>query len=1357
MIASRLRLLDLGLLALWPLCLGLEGVARGVALLAVASAWIAFSGRPKRERWSVAVGLAVALAGLPWAMREAVAGALSAADERRLVAGWEGTWEELDRGSEAAARSVAPALDAEALRRAFAELSAASERRGAPLGLLLIDPDGAIVAWAGELPVHTIEAPGLPGAEWAVRTSYGAVTLLRLAALETAASSPGWRLAATRSLATDRLAFLPAGDPLRPAWRWGIEPAPPAVARTARRFETAGRPGFWVAPAPGAASAVAASPLDLAALGLALAFFALAVQRGIAAAVRRGTLAAIAAPPSEPLAALAFALGLAAVGLGFSSLLGLALGVATAALGAALGAVRRGPPVMARAVATLGGPAALATAWLAQQSVGPLDLTGAAWPLPRSALLLLLVALAAATAWFWAARAGEEHRFGGAAFAVAVALLVAGGLLAERWVLCALLLALVGPLAAQALAQALERGWVATLVAGVVLTGLASGAAWESARFLRLRSQIAPALDRLEPPTAAALDSFAAEINDRFDGLDLEGLGPGGEAAPEPLDLAATLWSRSPLAREDALSALAVLRPGSRPSLFAFGLPVDASGALDRDPGRWAEIALPGWDDRLISGESALERGGEAAWRVRWWLAPRPGFAAEARPIHDLAPALLRGAPLAARSDAQALAPPLRFALFDGDGRPVRTPWAEEAPRREALLALRESEARLVTPDGPVWGRVRAIAGGLTLVYFPGLTVGRAVERLAEHLSALALWLLALSVAGLVVALPRQAARRVVVQLLRSYSRRLLLVFSAVVLLPLLALWGTLGGVLAQQLSRERTAAAEAALNAAQRVVGEYFLSLEPGFSLDAAIDDRLLRWLARVVQHEVHLYWGSAIYASSQRELVSAGLLPRRMPGEVYARLALLGDQRASRIRATGGLAFRELYAPLRIPGVSPGRDRLFLSLPLLAQEEELAAELAELRQRTLLVALALFALLLALGQRLARNFTRPLFQLVEATQRIAAGEPARTPTPSEEELASLATAIDRMAWSIAQGRERLLREKQVVERIVDNVTSAVVSVDRDGAVVLANRLARELLGVEPGEALASALGSDPQLAPVARFAEGSRDDVRRGTARLARAAGREREWTMVWLPLAGAGDPAALLVVEDATEILRGQRLAAWAEMARIIAHEIKNPLTPIRLSAEHLREVWRADPTQAGEVVERCVANILRQVEDLRAIANEFSDYSRVPQPEFALVDLGAALAECVAAYASAGAVGATVRFERPAEAVLARIDARLLARAVRNLIENALRASAERSEVIVRLVRAAGRAEIAVEDRGPGVPSELLSRIFDPYFSTHSGGTGLGLPIARRIVEQHGGTLSASNRDGGGLCALVTIPL
>ena len=503
--------------------------------------------------------------------------------------------------------------------------------------------------------------------------------------------------------------------------------------------------------------------------------------------------------------------------------------------------------------------------------------------------------------------------------------------------------------------------------------------------------------------------------------------------------------------------------------------------------------------------------------------------------------------------------------------------------------------------------------------------------------------------------------------------------------------------------------------------------------------------------------YWRGLVYASSKAGLFTAGLLPRRIPGEIYSGLTLLGHKVSMRTNQAGRSEYLELYAPLTVPGISFGQTRLIVSLPLLAQQAETAEQIESLRRRSLLGTAAVVLVIMALGARLARRFTAPITDIVEGTQRIAAGEASLDLRPAELELATLVEAIDDMAARIHEGRQELLREKRVVDRMVENITAGVVSLDKRGQVLMVNRVAGEMVGVHVGQELDAVMDVTERLAPLAEFlASVPGSELTQRTVVLKDAGGKEKEWTLVWVPIPGAGEPSALLVLEDVTEVLQGQRLQAWAEMARMIAHEIKNPLTPIRLSAEHMQEVYKTDPDGFSAVFESCTANILTQVGELQEIASEFSTYSRIPKIEPRPGDLLEVVEKIVDAYRPISAQDVQVKLLTQQRGVEGTFDAKLLGRAVRNLLENAVRAAPKGGKVEVTVEQSDGEARIAVRDNGSGVEESLLGRIFDPYFSTHDAGTGLGLPIAKRIAEEHGGEIVARNRDSGGLEVTITLP-
>ncbi len=1284
--------------------------------------------RLRRPRDLAALGallLAAMLFAFSW-YEERAAGGGGPAEEAAIERSYAASWRELDALAAAASRAVGTEVLAGADRGrlfgALGRLAAAPGARGATL--LLYGPAGDLEAWAG---------PGLlqdpaPASLAAPLGFDQSVLTARTFATRPLAGAAGasWRLVVARS--HDRNDEPPVADADRGRWSvpgWSLAAAAAAAAPPELRLEGTVRrlPSVDVALWRTAARGL---------LALALLVWAIGAWRRMQGGFSTRSIAAFAA-----------AAGFAGSALGASSGDALALAAAVAATG---GALWRAPALRFSRLAwipgALAGPALLL--WLRSASAGDFALTRALAATPAVAVarlawslaLFALVALGAAGSRASSARGGRLWLPVAFAAALGAALALAHP-----------------PVAFAALALAGGAGALATrgrrLSATppvLLLSALIAGAAIAAGEWSAAARAAAERTLALLPPQRAEMESFGDRIAQSLDAATARLELPAGSTAP-PVDAAFALWRRSLLARGDAVSAVTLVAPGGVGVTFSSGLPLDSAGRVDDSPVRWVDRAPRAWIERGLEGERELRDSSGDVWRLRWALVPRPGFelGRQGESAEELLDTL-RAEP--ARAAAARLPAPVRAVIYGSDGTPLSTPWLEGTPVLDP--AWREGtrwSGRVDTPEGHAAVALASRDGIRAALFLLAPTPTAALVRAGRVAATLVLAALAAAVlAALLAGTPLERIARLR-RSWSSYSRRLVVVLSALLLLPALALAALLSGALERRVVREQEAASLDALRSAQRVLGEYVLSLEPGFGIGTAIDDRLLEWLARVVGNEVHLYWGSEIYASSNRDLFAAGILPHRIPGEVWSRIAL-GGERVARRQVEGiegeHETSSELYAPLEIPGVPRQAARLVLALPLLSRQADVAAETAQVRERALLATLAVALAAAAAGALLARRFTRPIQALVDGTRRIAEGAASLGFRPGEQELVLLAEAIDRMAARIAEARERLLDEKRLVERVVENVTAAVAALDRDGCVLLANQLARRWMGATPGAPLASdAIGErHPDLARALRL-PASGEPV---TVRLS-GAGGERDWALVRVPLPGGGEPSELVVVEDVTDVARAQRLEAWAGMARIIAHEIKNPLTPIRLSAEHLREVWRRDREHFEPVLDRCLDNILVQVEDLRRTASEFSLYSEIPRIEPTSGDLVAAVAEVVEAYRAAPPAGVEILWQPPAGEIRTLFDRRLLSRAVRNLIENALRASASAGRVEIDVSRDEAVARIRVADAGPGVPAELIGRVLEPYFSTQSGGTGLGLPIARRVAEEHGGALSLRNRPQG----------
>ncbi len=1349
----------------------------GVALAVLVVLWVA-ARPPRQERLfvTVALGLAAALilaSTLAYQLEEPLESDWSA----EVAGGFNALWQELANAAEKASASIESAPERGGDHLAEFEWLESLVSEDPATTFLLLAPDSEIVAWAGEGLLHEARSAEFPRSGFAYRRGYTASTIFAVSPVagvpskgNTGSLEPRpWRIVAGRSLQADRLPFSTFAVS-RPAPRWAFgdraTPAAGGVLKLSlaplREDENSGAmPALFVTrpeelEGRSRRFAEASYRLGIALLGLTLLALALLRSTGgrlLPEGFHRRHPSLVLPEGDVPLLALAgtVALGTAAR---FQSPLTAALAAAVGL--ASWGLVRRRPArVRPGGGLFAGGLTAVllvVAASLYQRWTGVEDLASSFSSTADSFALCLVWCLSAlGLLALTTARRGAAS--GDAAAWWATALLVAGGAACDFPPVAVPLLVMAGAAAGRWLIGVDLSRRPAALAGLLALSALLGSVSWEIAYREVFKRQLGDHfLPLIAPPTREERSDLLQEIHNHFENRDVSALLTPVEGPMDPQDLAFKLWNGSPLPRRDALSAVVVETADGQRSSFSFGLSLDDNLEFVLPADRWGVPPVPEWNRSVINRQTELRLSGRVWGIVSYWFLPRPGFRLDVNEMGELEEALLRGGSHAKALDG--LPRGVLYGLYRRDGRAVTSPWGEAPPLDLSLLDADPEATSIDTPDGRCWVWWRAAADGIEVLYLPWLTPRAGLERIGVHALGSLGWITAIALLALVFALPRLAIRNLFERTVRSYSKRMIMVYAVLLLLPLITLNLVLLRSVGDRERRAQRANAESALDSARFFLLDYLRGLPFGFDLKTQVDRALMEWISSVVEYPVNLYWRSRVLASSQQELFTAGLLPRRIPGEVFSRLALRGSRMGFR-RHRGDVDYLELYAPLELGGkIIPG---LFLSVPLLEQQEEVARELEALRRRAVLVTSALMMLLFAVGSRLARSFTDPLMDLVEGTRRIAAGAPSLEVAPREHELEALADAIDDMARRIAEGRRKLVLEKQVVERMVENIRSGVLSLDHGRKVLLQNRVAADLLGTEIGVTIEHRLEHEPRLLRVADFLKSTGEKLARATFKLDDEDGEAREWTLTWVPIPGAEDPAALLVVDDATEMLRAQRLEAWAEMARIIAHEIKNPLTPIRLSADHMRQVYRADRERFDEVFERCTSNILKQVEELADIASDFSIYSRIPRAEMVEDDLAGALEELLDGYRIGEAGGVRISFACDLEELRARFDPKLLKRAVRNVLENALRASEGRGEVELSLAADAETARIRVVDSGPGVDADHLRRIFEPYFSTYDSGTGLGLAITRRIVEEHGGDIEASNRAGGGLEIAITIPL
>ena len=530
----------------------------------------------------------------------------------------------------------------------------------------------------------------------------------------------------------------------------------------------------------------------------------------------------------------------------------------------------------------------------------------------------------------------------------------------------------------------------------------------------------------------------------------------------------------------------------------------------------------------------------------------------------------------------------------------------------------------------------------------------------------------------------------------------------------------------------------------------------------------------------------------------LSAEVVPEQVPGEVLLQLRQGRPFVSLEPQAEGGYVVRTAVS---LGGGAAGRDRLVVQAiyPVAERIAALADTLQAAYQQfgekdylrrplkasfilTLTVVLLLSLLAAWYGAIFtAQKLVQPIQDLVKGTRAVAQGDlDTRLPLTSHDEMGFLVHSFNDMTKRLRSAREDQQRAQQAAETeranlaiILARLSTGVVSLESDLRVRTANRAASTILGEElescVGRGIAE-LGEPDGL--LRQFAEACRARIAAGDLewreQFAFQAGPSRRILMcACTPLPGEGElPGGfVLVFDDITVMLQAQREAAWGEVARRLAHEIKNPLTPIRLSAERMRHKLLPSMNEKdAQLLDRGTETIVQQVEAMKEMVNAFSEYARAPRFEMAEVNLNQLVTEVTDLY-RAQVAGRGVKLEvrlEPAATVLV-ADRGRLRQLLHNLLTNAVEALEGQPDgaitVAARLTDRNGEevVEIAVEDNGPGFQRELIGQVFDPYVTTKPRGTGLGLAIVRKIVEEHGGHVEADNRAAGGARVRVELPL
>jgi nitrogen fixation/metabolism regulation signal transduction histidine kinase len=413
------------------------------------------------------------------------------------------------------------------------------------------------------------------------------------------------------------------------------------------------------------------------------------------------------------------------------------------------------------------------------------------------------------------------------------------------------------------------------------------------------------------------------------------------------------------------------------------------------------------------------------------------------------------------------------------------------------------------------------------------------------------------------------------------------------------------------------------------------------------------------------------------------------------------------------------------------------------------------------------------------ARRLVAPIQSVVAGTHAVAEGDfDTRLPITSHDEIGFLIESfnqmIQRLGWAREEARlsaQQVEKERASFEAILARLSTGVIAIEGDGSLRIANEAAGAILNVDftehTGRKLTELTPGHPMLkdfiAALEPYLQSDEPDWREQVT--VQGSTRRRILMCACTELPAENDHAAgrVVVFDDVTTLLQAQRDAAWGEVARRLAHEIKNPLTPIQLSAERIRRRYLGSmKDMEAEVLDRATQTIVAQVEAMRDMVNAFSDYARAPEISISRFQLNNLIREVAYLY-RAQAQQATVELELDDSLPEVEADNRWIRQLLHNLIRNSMEAmeGQENGKLVIStrlLVEAETEfAEITVRDNGPGIDPEKLEALFEPYVTTKNRGTGLGLAIVKKLVEEHGGLVTAENLEQGGACLVVRLPV
>ncbi|OGF59074.1 MAG: hypothetical protein A2Y62_13960 [Candidatus Fischerbacteria bacterium RBG_13_37_8] len=593
-----------------------------------------------------------------------------------------------------------------------------------------------------------------------------------------------------------------------------------------------------------------------------------------------------------------------------------------------------------------------------------------------------------------------------------------------------------------------------------------------------------------------------------------------------------------------------------------------------------------------------------------------------------------------------------------------------------------------------------------------------------------------------------------------TFARKIFIYLLIITVIPLFLLFFSIRTYIIKERISQSNIAALHQLQSSINLLRDFISLTQEGQSFEpTSLNDNIVKWVSRTIDYDITIYKGFIIEASSRRDLISSGVLSIVLNGQTHYDLFFAKKPYTITNEHISRFTYQYLASTLKFPN-QPVR---VITLPVIFSQQQLDLELAKFYEKILLSLALIVGLSTLLIWIIAQRISGPVRLLISATKNISEGNfEIRLPVFKDYEFNSIKYSFEIMTEKLKASLENLKQRQHYIETIIANVGNGVIAISIDGNTKLMNHALKKILNMVPRDIdnLFDYLKNNEQMAPFNKVIASFQKNPAEQQSKEIETVEQEKthHYKISWIPLTQLfSSQDILIVIEDLTDVITSNRLSAWADMARRVAHEIKNPLTPMQLAVEHLYRVYKDSPDNYEKILNLCFTTITKQIASLKKIINQFSLFGAEIPSHKQTIKVEEFFASLIESYKThlKDRIDFILDFQSQLPEVI--WDVGKMQKAFTNLVENAIQAIEETGTITINAKLEAPSLIIEIIDTGHGMDQATVHKIFEPYFTTKDFGTGLGMVIAKRFIEEHNGTISIKSSIGTGTTLIITFSL